>query len=391
MEQTKVITNVLPSFLSGEYNTMGQITKKPKGTKIIAGTLIVSVVGVLGYGFVKYALPLIMSMISPVIAGILGFAAVAFAFAMAKPVWKWFTAIANKVYKAAIRYNPDVAVENQLKKLDDMSALYSTARAKLKLAIAQFIDLANTSQAEVDKIQRRLTGYKKELDELQKKKAAISKKVDSLEQEVKAKKRSPRDEEYLTALRERADIINKINTLTTKISTDSMIYPMKKNLTESSAAKASIFTKWDLFLGNGACIFENRKIQLETWWDAIKKELPAAQAGRDATDALKLVFNINGSSKTVDFQVAVEAIEQKLNTDYAITVQNMSDLERCIDSFGTDSNSAEEKLEELLEQFENGDCVIPVEVIASPAHVLSMSERNSAGVLGHLFNEHTIE
>ena len=95
---TVIDTGIIPKFLTNGNGSLSEIyQKKSKGTGIVAGAAVISLVGVSGWAFVKFALPLIMTMISPVIAGILSFFAVMFAFTMVKPVWKWFRAISNKV------------------------------------------------------------------------------------------------------------------------------------------------------------------------------------------------------------------------------------------------------------------------------------------------------
>lgn len=382
-------TGTIPQFLSNGNNSLGQLyPKTSKGSKVVAGVLATSAVGVLGYGFVTYALPAIMALISPVIAAILSGFSILFAVAMIKPTWKWFTAISDKLYKSAIRYNPEVAVENKIKSFDEMSSFFRSALAKIKQSQGEFKTLASNSEKEVSTIQARLETSKTKLVGLRKKKEELTVKVNSLKAEINngtrrsTKERAP----YYEALEDLTQVSKDIDRLASDTSSDQTILKMNMDLINKYAAKAHIFADWISFLDRGADQIENKKRELETWWAAIKKEISVANAGKDATNALQYILrDVNG--KEYDFNVATEYIIDKINSDYSITLQNMSDLKRHVDGLDFNSDDAFNSLEKMLEDINSGEIAIPSAIeISSPAHKLTPDERQAAGVLGNIFD-----
>ena len=162
---------------------------------------------------------------------------------------------------------------------------------------------------------------------------------------------------------------------------------MNRDLVKKYAAKAHIFADWISFLDRGANQIDNKKRELSVWWEAIKKEINVANAGKDATNALQFILrDVNGNQ--YDFNLATEYIIDKINSDYSITVQNMSDLKRQVAGLDFNSEEAFDDLEKLLNDLETGEKLIPSALeISSPAHKLSADERAAAGVLGNLFDD----
>ena len=382
-------TGIIPKFLANGETSLSEINKKTKGTSIVAGGLVLSVVGVTGWAFVKFALPVIMSIIAPVIAGILSFFAVMFAFAMVKPVWKWFNAISNKVYKAAIRYNPEIAVENKINSFTEMANLFRNALAEIKKAQANFQDMASKAEKEIEDKKANLERSMQKLKKLRQEKAELSSKVNTLKAEVESgKRRTQKDKApYYEALQDLTSVTKEIDRISSDSKSDQMILEMDENNVKKYGAKAHIFADWIAFLDRGADQIENKKRELSTWWEAIKKEISVANAGKDATNALQFILrDVNG--KQYDFELATEYIIDKINTDYSITVQNMSDLKRHVAGLDFNSDETFNDLEKLLADFETGEKLIPSALeISSPVHKLTPDERAAAGVLGNIFND----
>ena len=160
---------------------------------------------------------------------------------------------------------------------------------------------------------------------------------------------------------------------------------MNTDLVQKYAAKAHIFSDWESFLDRGANQIDNKKRELKVWWEAIKKEISVANAGKKATNALQFILrDVNGNQ--YDFNLATEYIIEKINTDYSITVQNIDDLRRHVDGLDFKSEDALNDLEKLLRGIESGEIETPSAIeISSPVHKLTSTERSAAGVLGDLF------
>ena len=387
---TVIDTGIIPKFLTNGNGSLSEIyQKKAKGTGIVAGAAVISLVGVSGWAFVKFALPLIMTMISPVIAGILSFFAVMFAFTMVKPVWKWFRAISNKVYKAAIRYNPEIAVENKINSFTEMAELFRNALAEVKNASAQFKEMATKSEKEIEDKKAGLEKNRQKLIQLKKEESELKNKVNSMKAEINNGKRRTQKERqpYYDALEELTRVTKEIDRISSDSHSDQTILEMNMDLVKKYAAKAHIFADWISFLDRGADQIDNKKRELSVWWEAIKKEINVANAGKDATNALQFILrDVNGNQ--YDFNLATEYIIDKINSDYSITVQNMSDLKRHVAGLDFNSEEAFDDLEKLLNDLETGEKLIPSALeISSPAHKLSSDERSAAGVLGNLFDD----
>lgn len=387
---TVIDTGIIPKFLTNGNGSLSEIyQKKSKGTGIVAGAAVISLVGVSGWAFVKFALPLIMTMISPVIAGILSFFAVMFAFTMVKPVWKWFRAISNKVYKAAIRYNPEIAVENKINSFTEMSELFRNALSEVKKASAQFKEMATKSEKEIEDKKTGLEKNRQKLIQLKKEESELKNKVNSMKAEINNGKRRTQKERqpYYDALEELTRVTKEIDRISSDSHSDQTILEMNMDLVKKYAAKAHIFADWISFLDRGADQIDNKKRELSVWWEAIKKEINVANAGKDATNALQFILrDVNGNQ--YDFNLATEYIIDKINSDYSITVQNMSDLKRHVVGLDFNSEEAFDDLEKLLNDLETGEKLIPSALeISSPAHKLSSDERSAAGVLGNLFDD----
>lgn len=381
-------TGTLPEFLSGE-NALQKIgdAKSGTSTKIVSAVLITGLLGGVGWAFIKFALPAIMAIISPVIAAVLSFFIVLLGISLAKPIWKWFNVISNKLYKAAIRYDPEAAVEKKLQSFDAMSQIFRDALAKIKKAAADFREMARKSEKDNAEIQSRLTENREKLTELRQKRITLKQQVDTLKAEVDSGKRRTQKERepYFDALRELTTVEKDIDRIASDSKSDQTVYKMNSDLVEKYAAKAHIFADWESFLDRGANQIDNKKRELKVWWEAIKKEISAANAGKDATNALQFILrDVNGNQ--YDFNVATEYIIEKINTDYSITVQNMDDLRRHMEGFDFNSDDAFNDLERLLKGIESGEIETPSAIeISSPAHKLTSQERASAGVLGDLF------
>ena len=130
---------------------------------------------------------------------------------------------------------------------------------------------------------------------------------------------------------------------------------------------------------------DNKKRELTDWWAAVKKEMNAANAGRDATDALQFILR-DANGGTFEFNYATEVIIDKINEDYSITAQNMQDLKRSVDGFDFNSEDAFNKLEKMLDDMESGKIEIPSAIeISNIQHDLTASEKQAAGPLGNIF------
>ena len=292
-------------------------------------------------------------------------------------------AIANKVHRAAIRFNPEIEVENRLTKFGEMVKIYREALAKMESAKNRFVTFASDAEKKVKSLEDNLKVHKKQMDELRQQKLEAQAHV------AKCKANKPKTqkerEEYLNALDRLTSIDVKLNRLASRVTSDTNLLNMNRSWIESYAAKANIFANWVSFLKIGSGLIENKRIELDNWWTEVKEQMKAAEAGRDATEALRFALS-DADGQEYDFEYATSLILDTIDKNYSLTSQNMEELMRTVDGFDFSSDDAYDKLQKLLTGLENGEIEMPfAREIASPSHELTAKERASAGVLGQVF------
>lgn len=371
----------LPAFLSGEKITPEKVVK------FVPSVVGLTAVGVGAWAFVKYALPAIMTITSAVLAGGIAVFLVAFGVAIAKPVWRWMKGVGHVIKRAAIKFNPEIEVENRLMKFDEMANIYKDALASMNRAAANFSNYANEAEKSIEEKKQRLEANKKKMEELRLQRDQAQIEVNRLKADVNSGKLKTRKERepYHEALRRLTDIQIELDKLASRVTSDSDILKMKRDSVQNYAAKANIFANWVEFLRRGVGLIQNKKEQMNEWWTAVKQEMEAAKAGKDATEALKFVLYGEDGQK-YDFDFATEYIMNQIDKNYSITAENMRSLMDRVDTFDFDSDDAYDQLERLLKDLETGEVEMPFAAeIATPVHQLTSSERAAAGVLGQIF------
>lgn len=371
-------------FSKGSKSLEEMYPKTSMLTKFLSTMLILGAIGLGGYAFVAYALPII----GQVAGGVASAGLVIFAVAMAKPAWKFFTAVSDKLCKRIYRYNPDVFIEKQISSISNASRLYSEKCAVMKQVSAEMETQANEAEAEAEKLLQQLKKDNKEKQELSQQHSEKKAEVDRLKAEIDSGKLKTRKERepYKQALRDLTSLEKRLATLTSNMTIHRKQMEADKARVEMFAAKSNIFERWIRFLDLGANMLENKRLELASWWETVQKDMKAAKAGKDATDALQFVLR-DANGKSVDFDEACKAITNEINANYSRTVQNMADLQKFVDGFDMNSEDAWNELEQMLEQFDTGEEKIPMAAeITSPSHELTSSERQAAGMLGNIFD-----
>lgn len=377
MDNNSLVRDVgnLPSFFGG----MNPKTQ----TKFIPSVIGITSVAVGGWAFFKFAVPAIMAIISPVIAGLISFFCIMFSIALVKPVWKWTKAIANKLYRAAIKFDPDSEIQRRLEKFDEMANIYRAALAKMETARNKFLTFASEAEDKAQKLTEKLENTKAKMDKLLQEQKDADENVKKLEP-VKNNSKQHR-EAYLKALDKQADIKVKLNNLASSSKSDKRLLDMNMKWTESHAAKSNVFTAWLSFLKIGTGLIVDKKAEVKAWWEEIKVQMDAAKAGKDATEALRFVL-LGEDGQSYDFEDAAQYILGEIDENYSITAQNMQELMSRVDGFDFSSEEAYKELDKLLTGLKTGEIEMPyAREIASPAHELTSKEKMSAGALGHMF------
>lgn len=375
-----------PTSLFDDKSFADKVSQQKKSIKDFGGLIKLGVLGVGIWAFVKYALPLIMAMISPVIAAIFTFFAIMFSLAMIKPAWKWFTSLADLFRKYAIKQNPEREVEKKQQLLENMHQDYVDAQSIIKKTAAEFRMWASQNEEEAGTQQEKIESNQKKAKTLRETRDSLKGKVDELEAQIKngVLKTQKDKEPFYQAQDELTTVEGELFRLMSSSKTNEFTMNSNIRLTRSYAAKAHIFSKFDRFLTLGAIQIESKKREFAVWWEATKKEIAASKAGKDATEKLRFIL---GPDNDVDLNTALAVINDQISDNYAKTAQLMGDFKRTMEGFDFNSDEAYDHLEGLLKKMEEGQMEIPsTREITSSRHTLTYSEKNSAGMLGNIFD-----
>ena len=345
------------------------IDKWRKGEKPIASLLGIVLIGVAGYGFVVYAVPIIFVAIGQVLAVIISIALIVFALMISPVVYKLFRRIVRSFHKALIRWAPFDELEEQLAQMWAAHKKFLAHKAKIKQLRNDFEQMARTAQNDADEAKdevqrhvRKATELKKEMDDLIKEKGKGAKETD----------------EYV-AIQQK--FINA-NSAGKRLSAT-----MNKNIewTTKYAARSNIFANLDRKLAIGATLLENKNRDFEESINIMKKDWEMANASRGATTILNQILGPGGENWQLDY--ALEFVNGKIAEDLAITAQNLEDLERNTVEFNFDSDDAYAELMKISEKIDAGQIETPdADKISNVNHKLTSDERSSAGPLGNVFN-----
>ncbi|MDR2540671.1 MAG: hypothetical protein LBD11_02560 [Candidatus Peribacteria bacterium] len=367
--------------LTDKVSKMSNWRKNEKGVAKVTGVVITGVLIALGVAFFKYAVPLIMAMISPVVAGIIGFFLVLFAFSMVKPAWRWFRGIARSVHKAIIRWTPWLEIEDKKKLLRAKYEAYKAGKIKVKQAANEFRTRSLQSEQDAESFEEKIREDKEKGGKLRAQRDTLKAQIKEKEPLAKTKK----EKEELYQLQDELSSVERayINAMSAaRRNEDSM----NKNIewTKKDAARAKIFTNLDYRLALGMTVMENQIEDFNRWAEDLKKEFESSNAVRNATD---LLVQITGPNGTQDWELdyAVDFVTGQISENYSATAQNLEDLNRYIENFDFDSDAAYDHLEKVLAKLDAEEIVIPSSrEIMNSTHRLTSEEKRAAGPLGEL-------
>jgi hypothetical protein len=370
--ETKTITQlpIMKYFDDAKLIEKGKETlgKWRRGEKPIAAFIGLILIGVLGFGIIKWIIPAVFIALSQVLAVIVTVLAVILLLFLLPAIFKLFRRIVRWFHKAIIRWNPFDELEEQKQKMWETHDSFLKHKSKIKQLRTDFEQMSNDTRKVAENAKSEVQRQTKKAGEI---KEAMNKMIAEKGEGIKE------TDEYVDLQQQ---FINATSA-GTRANTN-----LEKNIewTTKYAARSNIFANLDRKLAIGATLLENKIKDFEESIGIMKKDWEMAAASRGATAILKEILGPGGQNWKLEY--ALEFVAGRISEDLAITAQNLEDLDRNTTAFDFDSDDAYEKLLDIGNKLDAGQLDIPnPSKISNPNHKLTREEKNSTGPLGDIF------
>jgi ElaB/YqjD/DUF883 family membrane-anchored ribosome-binding protein len=370
--ETKTITQlpIMKYFDDAKLISKGKesLAKWRKGEKPIGAILGLTILGVIGYGIIKWVIPAVFIALSQVLAVIVSILAVILTILMLPAIFKLFRRIVRSFHKAIIRWNPFDELAEQKTKMWETHDQFLKHKSKIKQLRTDFEQMSRETQKVAEDSKSEVQRQTKKAGQL---KEQMSKMVDE-------KGAAIRETDEYVELQQQFINATSAGTRTNTV--------LEKNIewTTKYAARSNIFANLDRKLAIGATLLENKIKDFEESIGIMKKDWEMAAASRGATAILKEILGPGGQNWKLEY--ALEFVAGRISEDLAITAQNLEDLERNTTAFDFDSDEAYEKLLTIGNKLDEGQIDVPnPSRISNPNHKLTHEEKNAAGPMGDIF------
>lgn len=344
------------------------IGKWRKGEKPIGAIIGLALMGVAGWGAIKFILPAVFTMLGQVAAVIASVLLVILTIMASPAIYKLFRRIVRSFHKAMIRWNPFEEFDEQKAGMWKTHELFISHKGKIKQLRNDFDQMSRETQKTADDAKEEVIRQSEKAKKLR----------EAMDQMIASNGQSAKETDEYVELQQKYINATSAGTRSNTI--------LEKNIewTTKYAARSNIFANLDRKLAIGATLLENKIKDFEESINIMKKDWEMSAASRGATAILKQILGPGGQNWKLEY--AVEFVSGKIAEDLAMTAQNLEDLERNTTAFNFDSDEAYEKLQSITQKIEANEINIPdANKISNPNHKLTREEKNSAGPLGKIF------
>ncbi len=344
------------------------LAKWRKGEKPIGAIIGLILLGIVGYGTVRWIIPAVFGALSQVLAVIVSILAIFLVILLLPAIYKLFRRIVRSFHKAIIRWNPFDELDEQKQKMWETHDSFLKHKSKIKQLRTDFEQMSRETQKVAE-------SSKSEVQRQTKKAGEIKDQMDKL---IAAKGAGVKETDEYVDLQQQFINATSAGTRTNTV--------LEKNIewTTKYAARSNIFANLDRKLAIGATLLENKIKDFEESVGIMKKDWEMAAASRGATAILKEILGPGGQNWKLEY--ALEFVAGRISEDLAMTAQNLEDLERNTTAFDFDSDEAYEKLLAIGNKLDAGQIDVPdPSKISNPNHKLTREEKDSTGPLGDIF------
>lgn len=338
-----------------------------KGEKPIFWIFLLLILGIVGFGLVKYALPIVFIALGK------AFAVVAVAVFFIFIVMTWGT-----LMKALHALSKSFA--KKLIEQDPFGELY-----RQKQMMIQNRQTFRASKGTIDslKIDCEAEAAKNEKDA-----KVLSAKILTLNDRAKAL-RTKMDESVKDGgikAKETDEYVNDSNDFMRTVSDSQRIssqLEQAKDFVQKYGSRAAIMKKFGQKLSMVETSMDIKIQDFDATIEILKKDYEFATKSRQATDAAKSAM---GFTKGWELDYALDVVTNTIASDIAITSGNLKDIDSLTKNYAIDSDELYTNLDALANNIRIGNEIIPeAKAYNNPEYRLTQSDVTKAGGFGNIF------
>ena len=163
--ETKTITQlpIMKYFDDAKLVEKGKesLAKWRKGEKPIGAIIGLILIGIIGYGTIKWIIPAVFGALSQVIAVIVSILAVVLVIFLLPAIFKLFRRIVRSFHKAIIRWNPFDELDEQKQKMWETHDLFLKHKSKIKQLRTDFEQMSRETQKVAENSKAKFSGKPK--------------------------------------------------------------------------------------------------------------------------------------------------------------------------------------------------------------------------------------
>jgi hypothetical protein len=358
----------LPIFKHfSESEIRENVNSLKKGEKPIFWFFLLGLLGVVGFGLIKYALPIVFIALGKAIA------------VVAVAVFVIFVVIAWGTIMKALR-SLAKALAKKLIEQDPFGELY-----RQKQMMIQNRQTFRVSKGTIDslKIDCEVEAAKNEKDA-----KVLSAKILTLNDKAKTL-RTKMDEavkEGGIKAKETDEYVNDSNDFMRTVSDSQRVSSQlvqAKDFVQKYGARAAIMKKFGQKLSMVETSMDIKIQDFDATIEILKKDYEFASKSRQATDAAKSAM---GFTKGWELDYALDVVTNTIASDIAITSGNLKDIDSLTKNYAIDSDELYTNLDALANNIRIGNEIIPeAKTYNNPEYRLTQSDVTKAGGFDNIF------
>jgi hypothetical protein len=338
-----------------------------KGEKPFFWILLLLLVGAIGFGLAKYALPVAFVMLGKAI----GVVAVGVFLIFMVIIWgtlmKAIRALAKTIAKKLIAQDPFGELEKQKRLMIQNQQTFRVSKGTIN-------SLRTDCEAEAAKNEKDAK--------------SLSSKILTLNE--KAKTLKMRMEEMVKTggikAKESDDYVNDSNDFLRTVSESQRVsssLEQAKDFVQKYGARAAIMKKFGQKLSMVETSMDIKIQDFDATIEILKKDYDFASKSRQATDAAKSAM---GFTKGWELDYALDVVTSTIASDIAITSGNLKDIDYMTKNYAIDSDELYTNLDSLANNIRIGNEIIPeAKTYNNPEYRLTQSDSIKAGGFDNIF------
>lgn len=326
--------------------------------------------GVLGFAFIKYALPIIMTIAGTTIAVIASVALVFGAITLAPLYAKYLKELSKTLRKKMIDNDPFRILFEQKGSMVKNRSTFSKENANMGQLTNKLTQLSYENEEKAKNTQVKISELKDRADNIKEKidKGLISK--------GEIYKETP---EYNTLSNELRKVLADSNRSASQLI-------QYKNFTETYGIRANLFKKVGFKMDTILTAMDIKIDDFDVTIEMLKNEYDMARNIKNATDSAGRAM---GLTKSWEVDYALEVVTMTINNDIASAVGNLTELEKITKELNLDMDNEESyaRLEKLAESITNGTDLVPSSSkFQNPDYKFTHEDKAKSGGFGSLMN-----